>query len=164
MNEVERPRRRSSLLAIIGVVLLSGLVILVATNRTNVKAALNTPIRYDDFVFQVENVRVGPGTDSGHVVYHVTLRVDNRAKRVPYTFDERRLDLMDRLGRPYATSAPAVTPAVLPAGTGSNFELRYEVPENAQGLRLKLKASDPVGDVLEFVFFGDKEFTIPESP
>ena len=142
----------------------SGLAILVATNRTNVKAGLNTPIRYDDFVFQVENVRVGPATDSCHLVYHVTFRVDNRAKRVPYTFDERRLVLMDRAGRTYATSAPAVTPAVLPAGTGSDFELRYEVPHHVRGLRLKLKASDPVGDVLEFVFFGDKEFTIPESP
>ena len=53
MNEVERPRRRFSLLAIVGIAVFSGVVILVATNRTNVKAGLNTPIRYDDFVFQV---------------------------------------------------------------------------------------------------------------
>ena len=163
MNEGESRRRRSSLLVIIGIVFFSGLVILVAINRRNVKAGLNTPIRYDDFVFQVENVRVVPGTDSDHVSYHVKFRVDNRAKRVPYTFDERRLVLLDRAGRTYATSAPAVTPADLPAGTSSDFELRYEVPDHTQGLRLKLKSSGPVGDVLEFVFFGDKEFTIPES-
>ena len=164
MNVEKRTRRRLPVIALMCVSMLLGFVILIAANRKNVKAGLNTPIRFDDFDFQVNNVKITAADSNGRVNYTVTLQIDNRAKRVPFTFDERRVVVRDNLGRLFATVSPAMAPSILPAGSNATFDLRFDLPADISIPRMRVLASGPVGDVLEFLIFGDKEFSLPEPP
>ena len=162
MSVEKRNRRRLPMIAIVVMGLLLGFVVLIAANRRNVKAGLNTPIRFDDFDFQVKNVQITPGISKGLVSYTITLQVDNRAKRVPFTFDERRVVVRDNAERSFRTVPPAAAPSVLPAGTNASFDLRFDLPVDIGAPRMRVLASGPVGDMLEFLLFGDKEFSLPE--
>ena len=164
MSVEKRTRRRLPVIALMCVSMLLGFLILIALNRKNVKAGLNTPIRFDDFDFQVNNVKITAADSNGRVNYTVTLHIDNRAKRVPFTFDERRVVVRDSLGRSFLTVPPAAAPSILPAGSNATFDLRFDLPADISTPRMRVLASGPVGDVLEFLIFGDKEFSLPEPP
>src|SRR5262245_46769781 len=82
-------RVRLILLAVLALVALG--LVLRGKTRT-IAVGLNTPLRYDDFVFTVisagkgERVGTDPGVPRGVVDYHVRLQFTNRAKRVNFQF------------------------------------------------------------------------------
>jgi len=162
MTESPKKSRRVPLpVLVIGVVFLSGFLILVGSTRKNIKAGLNTPIRYDDFVFQVESVKVSDSNRKKMLTYEVSLRVDNMAKRVGFNFDARGTAILDQAGHHYPPVAPGPI-STIPAGRHDEYLLRFEVPSEVTEPRMKVLASDPVGDFLEFAIFGDKEFLLPK--
>ena len=141
MSVEKRTRRRFPVIAIVGMGLLLGFVGLIASNRKNVKAGLNTSVRFDDFDFQVKNVQITPVVSNGRLSYTVTLQVDNRAKRVPFTFDERRVVVRDSAGRSFRTIPPVSTPSVLPAGSNATFDLRFDLPADISTPRMRVLAT-----------------------
>ena len=160
-DEIRTKRRVPMPVLVIVFSLLAGFLILVGSNRRNVKAGLNTPIQYDDFVFRVESVKVLDGKNTAQATYEVTLRVDNKAKRVAFNFDDARTVIVDGAGTKYGPTAPAPI-ATIPAGSHDVHVIQYDVPREIKDPRLKVLASDAVGDFLEFVIFGEKEFSLPE--
>ena len=151
------------------------LMILVAFNRRNVTAGLNVPIRFDDFAFTVVAARkdVGEGLPEGRAHYVVTLRVANRAKRVDFRFREEDVVLIDAAGREYRVSPAAqraheaangqIDPTAKPlaAGTVVLKDLIFDVPRDVEQPRMRVMPGGPVGNVLETVFFGRKQFKLP---
>ena len=154
------------------------LFLLVASNRHNISAALNVPIRYDDFVFTILSARVKgpkatPTSDRKPALspYVVTLRIDNRAKRVSFQFDENAPIVVDAKGRMFHLSQEArrahersvggtnPTARSLPPGTSVTKDLVFEVPEDFG--RPKMKTGQGLGDILETVLFGQKQFLLP---
>jgi hypothetical protein len=158
-------------LSVIGV-----LVALIAMNRRNVSAGMNMPIQYDDFAFSVLDSRQvpdAPGVGPGLIELVVTLKINNRARRVSFSFQDDWAVLCDKDGVEYHVSQrlqrafeaehgrgnPTARP--LPAGTAVTKELVFEVPAALRSPRLKIKMGGPVGEVLETVLFGRKTFQLP---
>jgi hypothetical protein len=148
--------------------------------RQNRTAGLGQTIRFDDFDFTVEDASVlsesqaptaarGPATDITD--YRLRMRVDNRAKRVPFTFSGRSFAFVDLTGkhpmmRPLAELSPSgervpLASRTLQAGESATVDYIYSLPSDRENLRLKILSSGPVGDLLEWLIFGSKQFRLP---
>jgi hypothetical protein len=167
-------------IAAFGLLLAAAMNGVVTRYRTTTSVGLNTPIHLDDFYFTV--VSAGEDTSfssaglrptTGNDLYFVTLRIDNRARRVPFTFSERSAALLDGQGHTYHVE-PAVqrkleairglgdpTASPIPAGTSVTKELVFQVPVKTQRRRLSFQAGGLIGDFLESMIYGRKEIALP---
>jgi hypothetical protein len=177
MNE-RTPRMlgpRGIILIVLAVIVLG----LLAT-RQNRMVGLGQTIHFDDFDFtamdaallpeDAEAARGGnPAEDRAN--YRVRMRVDNRAKRVPFTFSGQSFAFVDLAGkhpmmRPLsersstAGRAP-LAPYTLKAGESATIDYLFSLPADHEDLRLKVLSSGPVGDLLEWLLFGTKQFKLP---
>lgn len=110
-------------------------------------------LRFDDFVFAVRNEAETSDDDLGRTCV-VTLEVDNRAKRVPYTFDPARTCMVDERGvrhrarwaSPSGGKGLTASPRmVLPAGTEIQMALAFPVSGGQDPHALELSFG-PQGD------------------
>ncbi len=148
--------------------------------RQNRTAGLGQTIRFDDFDFTVEQASPLSGTagpseaqrPAGDFAdYVVRMRVDNRARRVPFTFSGQSFAFADLTGkhprmRPSAELSPSgerLPPAsrTLQAGESATVDYVFSLPPDHEDLRLRVLSSGPVGDLLEWLLFGTKQFKLP---
>jgi hypothetical protein len=144
---------------------------LLATRR-NRTLGLNETLQFDDFFFTVESV-TPLAADAGpqDINQIVRLRIENRAKRVPFTFNGDSLIILDLSGklpsaRPRAERLPtgalsAPVSHVLQAGETVSVDYVFALPPDHANLRLRIMPGGPVGDLLEGMFFGRQEFQLP---
>jgi hypothetical protein len=164
---------------LIAALLLFVILSVILGTRRNVTAGLNVPIRYDDFVFTVTSAekaipfRDDPKAARALVEYRVALQVTNRAKRVNFQFRDGWAVLFDQSGRSYPASADVPPPRdgeapsgptavpLLPPGASLTRQLVFRVPAYTEWPRLRIMMGGRVGDVLETMFFGRKQFQLP---
>jgi hypothetical protein len=181
---VRRATRRNGRARVVALQVLAlafvAVLILLTLNRRNVNAGLNTPVRFDDFVFTVLSSRkaapdewIGLGPSPGNVKYVVTMRIDNRAKRVPFRFKDAAPLLIDGRGKEYPTDVASMrareatsgrgntTAGSIPAGTSVVKDLVFEVPATVERPTLTLMQGGRVGEFLETSLFGRKRFVLP---
>jgi hypothetical protein len=176
----ERKPRRIGPGGLVLIVLALILLALLGT-RQNRTLGLRQSVQFDDFVFTVEDAARLPADSAGSKGgesssadpgdYLVRMRVDNRAKRVPFTFSGQSFAFVDLTGknpmtRPSAERSPSgelvpLTPRTLKAGESATVEYVYSLPPEHGNLRLRVLSSGPLGDLLEWLFFGIKQFKLP---
>ncbi len=133
-----------------------------------------TPIRFDDFRFEVIGAREAAlGSGESRSPYRiVSLQVHNEAKRVTYQFDPRIAILVDDAGREYGVSAQGQTAldlerrtpnplaAPLPPGVSGTTELAFALPETAKNPRLKISHGGPILDVVDDLIGGRRRLLL----
>jgi hypothetical protein len=148
--------------------------------RQNRTAGLGQTIRFDDFDFTVLDgspLSKDAGPPGGErpaadlADYLVRMRVDNRAKRVPFTFSGQSFAFVDLTGkypmmRPSTELSPSgerlpLASRTLQAGESATVDYVFSLPPDHEDLRLKVLSSGPVGDLLEWLLFGTKHFKLP---
>ena len=88
-----------------------------------------------------------------------------------YTFSGQSFAFVDMTGK-YPTMRPSaersktgervpVAPRTLKAGESATVDYVFSLPTEHENLRLKILSSGPVGDLLEWLFFGTKQFKLP---
>jgi hypothetical protein len=162
--------------------LLLALVVLgaLATRGTRT-LGLNETLQFDDFFFTVESITPlnavsgppgkvadAPARDANQVL---RVRIENRAKRVPFTVNGQSLAFVDPSGRlpaalPQAERSPkgdiiAPVTHVLQAGETIVIDYVFALPPDRSDLRLRIMPGGPVGDMLEALFFGRQEYRLP---
>ena len=174
----DRERRTLRLRAIIAL-LLALIVLAILGTRRNQTLGLHQALQLDDFFFTVEEAVKQPvdparanSTDptQGEAEYRVRLKVENRALRVPFKFSGEWLAFVDLSGR-----RPVVRPSserlrsgelappilhVLQAGDAATYEYIVPLTPDLPDLRLRIMPSGWTGDLLEWLFFGRKEFRL----
>ena len=109
--------------------------------------------RHDDFAFTVRSSRRMAGTKpSEPSSLAVMLEVENKARRVGYAFQADSALIVDDQSRFYRPVAAPAGP-ILPAGSRRVESLKFEMPGDARGLRLRLDFGG-VGDTLERLLRG----------
>jgi hypothetical protein len=169
------PRRRLSWAGLALVLVALVFLCLVATRRDRT-LGLGQSVQYDDFRFTVvEANRLGQGPSpdlaDDRDDYLVGLRIDNRAKRVPFQFRGDRLVLVDVEGKadPIRPSGErtasgemvALRTVVLQAGESATVDYLYSLPRDRSNLRLRVGIGGPVGDLIEWLVAGRTEFRLP---
>jgi hypothetical protein len=148
--------------------------------RQNRTAGLGQTIRFDDFDFTVEHASPRSGSagasgaqrpDADFSDYVIRMRVDNRAKRVPFKFSGQSFVFVDLTGkypmmRPSTELSPSrerlpLASRTLQAGESATVDYVFSLPPDHENLRLKILSSGPVGDLLEWLLFGTKQFKLP---
>jgi hypothetical protein len=133
--------------------------------RPERRLPMGSPIRFDDFSFNVTQAGPSESSRPGYVRYEVRLSIGNQAKRVSYNFrrssavlvtDDDRIYLP--LPRAVGSSEPCAGP--LPAGSTCDTTLVYEVPQGTVAPRFRMSFG-AVGDILERIFFGRKAIQLP---
>jgi hypothetical protein len=166
--------------AIVTAVGISLVAMLAVLNRRDETVGVKQEIQYDDFAFSVQNFRKTNSLGSGEsetiaqgLYYVVALKIANHAKRVDFTFKPRSAILVDDNGREFHlsengqraldTTQSNKCTGPIPAGAFCTTEIAFEVPENTRVATLKISEGGPVGDVLDFVFYGTKRIAIETS-
>jgi hypothetical protein len=179
MNE-RKPRRPGA--GVIVLVVLALIVMAILATRRSRTLGLHQALQFDDFFFTIEDARPFPDApgpaakgDSGPPgsKYLVRLKVENKALRVPFKFDGNALAFVDLSGnspmiRPLAERSAsgelaAPTVQVLKAGESTTTDYVFYLPIDQSNLRLRVMPGGAVGDVLEWLFFGRKEFQLPSG-
>jgi hypothetical protein len=161
-------------------IVLSLVVMAILATRRSQTLGLHQPLQLDDFFFSIEDARPFPAApvsatkgepDPAKVEYLIRLKVENKALRVPFKFDGNALWFVDLSGkspmiRPRAERLPsgeiaAPTLHVLKAGETTTTDYVFSLPPDQSKLRLRVMPGGAVGDVLEWLFFGRKEFRLP---
>jgi hypothetical protein len=163
-------------------IVLALIVLSLLATRQNRTLGLHQAVQYDDFFFTVEDasrlpapaepVRARPGEPgAGDADYLVRIKVENRAKRVPFQFSGQFFVFVDPAGnrpmiRPSAERSPSgdlSPPAlyVLQAGESRSVDYVFSLPGDLKDLRLRVMTGGPVGDFLDWLLFGRKEFQLP---
>jgi hypothetical protein len=126
---------------------------------------MGSPIRFDDFSFNVTEAHSSASARPGLLRYSVALSIGNQAKRVDYNFQRSAALLVTADGRVYrpvalspGSSEPCGSP--IPAGAVCDTTLVYEVPDGTVAPRFRLSFGS-VGDFLERLFFGRKAIQLP---
>jgi hypothetical protein len=131
---------------------------------------LGTPIRYDDFGFEV--VRCEPVAVDGHTWQAVTLRVHNDAKRVSFRVKPGDVVIDGADGRRFWPSAEgrralewagrALGPIdpELPAGTTADVVLVFDLPADLPRPLLKLEGGGWLGAFLDHLIVGPQAIGI----
>jgi hypothetical protein len=160
----------------VALVLVALLVMAVFATRRNRTLGLGQTIQYDDFFFTVEQVdrlsgSRGSASSPGLDDFLVRLRIDNRAKRVPYQFRGDSLVFVDisrnEAGiRPVAERLPSGENSAprtheLKAGESITADYLFRLPPDLNRFRLRVSSSGPIGDLLEWLVFGRQEFRLP---
>ncbi len=126
-------------------------------------------VRMDDFAFTALSSErantIGTQTAPG-IFYIVSLRVENRAKVVPFQFKPENAVLVDAAGQQYLPDAAArsawfaahnasdACAAKLPAGTDCTTTLVYAVPAATQAPILKISFGGDVGSFANSIEYG----------
>ena len=164
---------------VLGALFVSALSLLALLNRRDQVVGLRQDIKYDDFAFSVldarseglapsqDNESAGPGT-----VCVLTLKIENRARRVEYTFNDEVAVLVDERGREYRpVRSDANSPAdggegaggrcdePIPAGSSCTTDLTFELPPDARVSHLRISHGG-IGYLLDLVFYGNKRITL----
>ena len=140
-------------------------------------------ILYDDFGFTVQAVTKAKAVGSKErlvraygTFWVVDLEVENHARRVSYRMDSHVPRLVDEQGREIPVSGrgqsaldaqrnpelgnDAVKPSSLGPGDRLVTTLVFDVPDDAGNARLKLVFGGKVGEVLDYVFLGERRFAL----
>lgn len=140
-------------------------------------------ILYDDFGFTVQAVTKAKAVGSKErlvraygTFWVVDLEVENHARRVSYRMDSHDPRLVDEQGREIPVSGrgqsaldaqrdpemgnDAVKPSSLGPGDRLVTTLVFDVPDDAGDVRLKLVFGGKVGEVLDYVFLGERRFSL----
>ena len=140
-------------------------------------------IRYDDFGFTVEDVtrtKVVGSRDRQVRAYGtfwvVELLVENHARRGRYRMSSHLPRLVDERGHEFAVSErgqaaldaqrlpelgeEGMKPSSLGPGDRHVTTLVFDVPDDAGDVRLKLVFGGKVGEVLDYVFLGQRRFAL----
>jgi hypothetical protein len=167
---------------VIVLIVLALIVMAILATRRSRTLELHQTLQLDDFFFTIEDARPLPDgsgaptkseSDSAKVNYLVRLKVENKAKRVPFRFDGNALWFVDLSGhspmiRPSAERSSsgelmAPTMHVLKAGDSTTTDYLFSLPPDQSNLRLRVMPGGALGDVLEWLFFGRKEFRLPSA-
>ena len=148
------------------VVIALGFAVLYTFSTPQHFVALGTPIQQDDFVYVVTGVgrsaAIGSGasaTKAKGEFYIVTIRVDNDARRVSFTWDERIPHIVDAEGDRYDKSSDGqaaldviVKPKfTVPAGQSATFQAVFDVPGDIKKPVLALDNGILMGDIFNLV-------------
>jgi hypothetical protein len=103
----------------------------------------------------------------------LTLKIDNRARRLDYLFNEEIAVLVDERGREYRpvrldaiSSADPGQPAPercdkpIPAGSSCTTNLTFELPADSRVSHLRISHGDNIGFLLDLVFYGKKRIAL----
>lgn len=155
----------------------------VAYLRQNRLVNVGEEILYDDFGFTVDSVKKAKTVGSKDrpvraygTFWVVDLEVENHARRVSYRMDSHAPRLVDEAGREIPVSGrgqsaldaqrdpefgnDAVKPSSLGPGDRLVTTLVFDVPDDAGDVRLKLVFGGTVGEVLDYVFLGERRFAL----
>jgi len=183
MRAVKRPVPVVPMIALAVLVGSLTLVSGVAYLRQDRLVNVGEEILYDDFGFTVESVQqtkvVGPKERLVHAYgtfWLVDLDVRNHARRVSYRMDSHAPRLVDERGREIPVSGrgqaaldahrnpklgnDAVKPSSLGPGDRLVTTLVFDVPDDTGDVRLKLVFGGKVGEVLDYVFLGERRFAL----
>ena len=174
------PQRRRLGPGTIALVVLGLIVLLIAATRQSRTLGLRQTLQLDDFFFtplQAERLPADlsksseAGSRSDRVSYLVRLKIENRARRVPFKFSGESLAFADLTGKnplskPSAERAPSggLHPPlmhVLQAGESVTIDYIFALPPELENLRLRFAPGGWSGDLLEWLLFGRKEFQLP---
>jgi hypothetical protein len=163
-------------------IVLALLVMVVLATRRNQTLMVGQTVQFDDFLFTVLDAAMlpadparanRPDQPAGRVDYLVRLKVENKARRVPFKFGGESLAVADptatnRRLRPWAermTSGELAPPVVhvLKAGEDATYDYFFSLPEKADDLRLRIAPGGWSGDFLEWLIFGRKEWRLPSA-
>jgi len=169
-----------ALVVLLGTLTLAGGVAYVRQDRL---VNVGEEIRYDDFGFTVEDVtRTQVAGPKDHPVrsygtfWVVDLLVENHARRVSYRMGSHTPRLVDEHGHEYPVSRrgqaaldaqrnpelaeDGMKPSSLGPGDRHVTTLVFDVPDDAGDVRLKLVWGGKVGEVLDYVFLGERRFAL----
>lgn len=176
----DRPRRKLGLRSLILVGLLAMISVVLSVRRDHVFRPGET-LQYDDFFFTLRAVNRSPATPPGGngkaaptTEYVVKLAIENRARRVPFRFDDDGVALVDpgdgkryridpEAQRAYdaATGRERPVPLVLKAGESATRDYVFRLPAGVADPRLRIAPGGWGGMVLESLLFGTREFQLP---
>jgi hypothetical protein len=165
-------------IVLLGVLTLS--MVLFAIRRDRIQKQGQT-IQFDDFFFTLKDVTCsqpnlleGRSASPRLVRYIVTLTVDNRARRVPFRFNDQSLAIVDqREGRRFyvdpaaqkaheeATGARVLDPLVLKAGESATKDYVFSVPADVVAPRMRIAPGGWTGLAIDRLLTGLKEFELP---
>jgi hypothetical protein len=174
------PPRKFAMTSVIvlGVVTVSTVLLVIRHDRLLVEGQT---LQFDDFFFTLVRVSRSlplegePSFAARPMVrYAVTLKIDNRAKRVPFRFSESSLAIVDQAngGRFYVHAADQKAhddaagthpgdPLILKAGESANREYVFRVPASAVSPHMRIAPGGWSGLVIDRVLTGLKEFQLP---
>lgn len=130
--------------------------------------ALGTPIQQDDFEYVVTAIgRTAQISNSSAtakangIFYIVTIRVDNRARRVAFKWDERIPHIVDAQGMRYdksrdgqaALDAGAKPRYTIPAGQSATFQAVFDVPTDIEKPVLAFDNGILMGDLFNLIAY-----------
>jgi hypothetical protein len=179
--EGERPSNKSRLRVAIAVgVCLVILPVLLALKPSERLVGLNHPIQYDDFAFSVLGVRKAQALGEGEAQRHaqgvyliVTLKVENRARRVSFQFRDETAIVIDGHDQEHQVSCGGQAalesepghgdpcPGPIPAGVSCVKEIVFDVSPHADNWRLKFTGGGPVGEFLDNLLYGRMRIKLP---
>ena len=163
-------RLRIAGVAAIGILVIAALILgasyALSTPRHFV--AIGTPIQQDDFIYVVTGVGRAPQISNSAatakaagIFYIVTIRVDNDAKRVAFTWDERIPRIVDAGGERFdrsqtgqaALDAGSKPLFIIQPGQSASFQAVFDVPANIQRPVLAFDNGILMGDVFDFAAY-----------
>jgi hypothetical protein len=174
------PPRKVGVTSIILLVVVTLSLVLFAIRRDRLLAAGQT-LQFDDFFFTLVDAKRSGPLDTGPdlaadpmVRYVVTLKIDNRAKRVPFRFSDQSLAIIEQTeGRRYYVNAAdqkalldAVgdhppDPLFLKAGESATREYIIRVPAGVVAPRMRIAPGGWGGLIIDRLLMGTKEFQLP---
>jgi hypothetical protein len=168
---------RTPAIVIVGLAVI--LTVSLAAGRARIVGVGQT-VQIDDFFFTVRDVQrkappvMGAGTTSERVEYVVTVTIDNRARRVPFRFNNQALVLIDTDGgKAYrvdtarqraheeAHGGPQPDPLVLKPGESATRDYVFAVPVDVIAPRLKPMPGGVFGDTVDKVLGVYTEIQLP---
>jgi hypothetical protein len=151
------------------------LAVLALLNRKDQHAKLAQEIQYDDFAWSALAVRKAHEIETiraDGIFYIVTVKVSNHAKRVSYRFRPSEVFLLDDRGREHRIAARAQhvwtqTDKALSEGDEDTLagsycvrDLVFDLPADTRSAVMRVSTGGSVGDILDFVFWGDKRIAL----
>ncbi len=174
------PPRKVGAISIILLVVATLTLVLFAIRRDRLLAAGQT-LQFDDFFFTlVDAKRPGPIETGAELAadpmvhYVVTLKIDNRAMRVPFRFSDQSLAVIEQSeGRRYYVNAAdqkaqddaagnhSAGPIFLKAGESATREYIFRVPASVVAPRMRIAPGGWSGLIIDRLLTGTKEFQLP---
>lgn len=170
MNKLVGNRLRVTGVAVVGILVAIALAIagLYTFSTPQRYVALGTPIQQDDFVYVVTAVGRTPQISNksatakaNGIFYIVTIRVDNKARRVAFKWDERIPQIVNAQGTRYdksrdgqaaldAATKPSYT---IPAGQSATFQAVFDVPADIDKPVLAFDNGILMGDLFNLIAY-----------
>ena len=110
--------------------------------------APGTPIRHDDFTFTVRSIR-SEQQSKAECAYDVEVAIENQARAVNYTWNDRIAYVRDGRGPRFAAQSPRET--TIAPGQTARVHLRFVVPSALRSPQLRFWDGVFMGDALDGV-------------